>query len=128
MPTETLHFENARLAQQLFNNDPRNLQSLEEHLGVKAVARENWIKLEGPSEGVELAKELLQSLETGLKNGGTVRNLAHAVNAFRAYAELPILADALEEAGCDDSRILRHLRARTKGHDSRCWVLKRLLA
>ena len=40
MPTETLQFENARLAQQLFNNDPRNLQSLEEHLGVKAVARD----------------------------------------------------------------------------------------
>jgi hypothetical protein len=61
-------------------------------------------------------------------NGGTVRNLAHAIHAFRAYAELPILADALEEAGCADGRILRHLRARTKGHDSRCWVLKRLLA
>ena len=26
MPTETLHFENARIAQQLFNNDTRNLQ------------------------------------------------------------------------------------------------------
>ena len=34
MPTETLHFENARLAQQLFNNDSHNLQSLEENLGV----------------------------------------------------------------------------------------------
>jgi hypothetical protein len=28
MPTETLHFENARFAHQLFNNEPRNLQSL----------------------------------------------------------------------------------------------------
>jgi phosphate starvation-inducible PhoH-like protein len=73
MPTETLQFENARLAQQLFNNDPRNLQALEEQLGVKAVARENWIKLDGPDDAVERARELFQSLETSLKNGGTVR-------------------------------------------------------
>jgi phosphate starvation-inducible protein PhoH and related proteins len=47
MPSETLHFENARIAQQLFNNDPRNLQALESQLGVKATSREGWIKLEG---------------------------------------------------------------------------------
>jgi phosphate starvation-inducible PhoH-like protein len=49
------------------------LQSLEEHLGVKAVARENWIKLDGAEDAVERARELLQSLESSLKNGGTVR-------------------------------------------------------
>ncbi len=49
MPTETLHFENARVAQQLYNNDPRNLQALEHQLGVKATSREGWIKLEGES-------------------------------------------------------------------------------
>ena len=82
MPAETLHFENARLAQQLFNNDPRNLQSLEEHLGVNAVARENWIKLEGPDDALERARELFQSLETLLKNGGAVRQreFSHALN------------------------------------------------
>ena len=45
MPTETVHFENPRLAQQLFNHEPRNLQALEQELAVKAVAREsgsNW--------------------------------------------------------------------------------------
>ena len=30
MPTETLHFENARFAQHLYNNDTRNLQALED--------------------------------------------------------------------------------------------------
>jgi phosphate starvation-inducible protein PhoH and related proteins len=74
MPTETLHFENARLAQQTFNNEPRNLQALAAELGVKAVARENWIKLDGPGDGLEMARELFQSLEIALKNGGAVRN------------------------------------------------------
>ena len=37
MITETLHFENPRLAQQLFNNNSQNLLALEESLGVKAM-------------------------------------------------------------------------------------------
>ena len=34
---------------------------------------------------------------------------------------------ALEEAGCQDDRILRHLRTKME-HTSRCWVLLRLQA
>ena len=85
MATETLHFENARLAQQLFNNDPRNLQTLEDELSVKAVARENWIKLEGAGEAIEQAKQMFQALETSLKSGATVRNreFAHAINVVK---------------------------------------------
>ena len=74
MITETLHFENARIAQQLFNNDPKNLQSLEEQLKVKATCREGWIKLEGDADAVEHAKQIFQLLENAIKTGGTVRN------------------------------------------------------
>jgi len=74
MPTETLHFENARFAQQLFSNDTRNLQALEENLGVKATSREGWIRLEGPADGVERAKQMFQLLESSLKAGTPVRN------------------------------------------------------
>ncbi|HEX3716642.1 MAG TPA: PhoH family protein [Verrucomicrobiae bacterium] len=85
MPSETIHFENARLAQQTFNNEPRNLQALQDELGVKAVARENWIKLEGASEGLEKAKELFNSLEGLLKSGGVVRNreFSNALNVVK---------------------------------------------
>jgi len=85
MPTETLHFETPRLAQQTFNNEPRNLQALHDELAVKAVARENWIKLEGPAEGLEQAKALFQSLEGLLKNGGVVRNreFSHSLNVVK---------------------------------------------
>jgi phosphate starvation-inducible protein PhoH and related proteins len=85
MPTETLHFENARVAQQLFNNESRNLQSLETELGVKATAREGWIKLEGPADGLERAKELFASLENMLKAGSHIRNreFTHALNVVK---------------------------------------------
>ena len=85
MATETLHFESARAAQLLFNNEPRNLQSLEDQLGVKATARDGWIKLDGSADGVERAKQLFASLEASLKAGAPVRNrdFTHALNVVR---------------------------------------------
>src|SRR6516164_4971128 len=85
MSSETLHFENARLAQQLFNNDPRNLQALEHQLGVKATSREGWIKLEGDPEAMERAKHLFLLLEDSLKAGTPVRNpeFSHALNIVK---------------------------------------------
>lgn len=74
MTTETLHFESARIVQQLYNNDPQNLASLETALKVKAIARDGFIKLEGEEQGVALARQMFQTLETSLKNGAAIRN------------------------------------------------------
>jgi len=85
MASETLHYENARFAQQLFNNDPRNLDTLHDQLGVKATSREGWIKLEGVAEAVEIAKHVFQFLEKALKEGQPVRNreFAYALNVAK---------------------------------------------
>jgi len=71
---ETLHFESARFAQQLFNNDPQNLKALEQNMEVKATCRDGWIKLEGASDHVERARQMFQQLESSLKAGNTVKN------------------------------------------------------
>jgi phosphate starvation-inducible PhoH-like protein len=85
MATETLHFENARLAQQLYNNDPRNLQHLEEQLGVKATSREGWIKLEGEAEAIDRAKQLFLLMENSLQAGTPVRTreFSHALSIVK---------------------------------------------
>ena len=85
MAIETLHFENARFAQQLFNHEPRNLQALEIELGVKATAREGWIKLEGTAGDIERAKHLFGSLENMLKSGSPVKNrdFTHALTVVK---------------------------------------------
>src|SRR3954468_19179730 len=85
MATETLHFENARVAQQLYNHDPRNLQALEQQLGVKATSREGWIRLDGEAEAIERAKHLFLSLEGSLKAGTPIRNreFSHALNIVK---------------------------------------------
>ena len=70
----TLHYENARIAQQLFNNDTKNLQALTDRLGVKVTCRDGWIKLEGDEADVAIATSLFQSLESAIKSGVVIRN------------------------------------------------------
>lgn len=86
MTTETLHYENARFAQQLFNSDPKNLQSLQTELAVKASSRDGWIKLEGAKEAVARGQQLFQHLESLLKSGAQIRNreFTYAVGVLKA--------------------------------------------
>ena len=85
MATETLHFDNARIAQQLFNSDPHTLEALEKQLGVKATVRDGWIKLDGPADGLGRAKQLFVSLEASLKAGSSIKNreFTHALNVVK---------------------------------------------
>ncbi|MDQ6630724.1 MAG: PhoH family protein [Verrucomicrobiota bacterium] len=85
MHSETLHFENARLAQQLFNSDPQNLHQLEKELGVKATSREGWIKLDGTPQNIDRAKQMFQLLENSIKTGSLVRNreFSQALNVVK---------------------------------------------
>jgi hypothetical protein len=49
--------------------------------------------------------------------------LAQGVYAEKAFDRLPILADALQEAGCDSEAILNHLRDANAPHVRGCWAL-----
>jgi hypothetical protein len=57
---------------------------------------------------------------------GTVRNIAQAIYDERAFDRLPILADALEEAGCTNRDILNHCRC-DGAHARGCWVVDLIL-
>jgi hypothetical protein len=52
--------------------------------------------------------------------------LAHGIYADRAFGRMPILADALEEAGCDHPQTLAHCRGPGL-HARGCWVVDRVL-
>ncbi|MEY4689944.1 MAG: hypothetical protein RIT19_269 [Verrucomicrobiota bacterium] len=83
--TETLHFENARAALQLLGGDERNLHALEKELGLKAAARDGWIRLEGPADAVGRGVRLFQLLEAAQKDGSPVksRDFTHALHVVR---------------------------------------------
>jgi hypothetical protein len=55
-------------------------------------------------------------------NGAAVRQLATLIDRERDFSYLPILADALEEAGCSDAGLLEHCRQRD-GHVLGCWAV-----
>jgi hypothetical protein len=56
-----------------------------------------------------------------------VASLAHTAYDERAFDRLPILADALEEAGCTDAELLAHCRQPGE-HVRGCWVVDLVLA
>ncbi len=56
----------------------------------------------------------------------TVRALATGIYAERAFDRMPILADALEDAGCEHADILTHCRG-DGPHVRGCWVVDLIL-
>jgi serine/threonine protein kinase len=55
-------------------------------------------------------------------NNDTVRSMARAIDDNDTFERLPILADALEDAGCTDVEQLEHLRG-PGPHVRGCWAL-----
>ena len=81
----------------------------------------------------DLLRDLCNPFHAGLVdaallswNGGTVPRLAGAIYEERRFGDLPILADALEEAGCTDHDLLRHCRSGGE-HVRGCWAVDLLL-
>lgn len=56
----------------------------------------------------------------------TVVNLARHAHATTDFGVMPVLADALQDAGCDRADVLDHLRGDTQ-HARGCWVLEAIL-
>ena len=53
--------------------------------------------------------------------------LARGIYADRAFDRMPILADALQDAGCDNADVLAHCRDAAQVHVRGCWVVDLLL-
>jgi tetratricopeptide (TPR) repeat protein len=59
-------------------------------------------------------------------NGGVVLQLARTIYEELAFGLMPVLADALQEAGCTDEALLDHCRS-SAGHLRGCWALDLVL-
>ncbi len=59
-------------------------------------------------------------------NRGTAAKVARGIYEERAFGRLPLLADAMEDAGCSDAALLGHLRG-PGPHVRGCWAVDSLL-
>jgi hypothetical protein len=57
-----------------------------------------------------------------------VLGLARGINADLAFDRMPILADALQDAGCDNDELLNHFRDTSATHVRGCWALGLVLS
>lgn len=60
-------------------------------------------------------------------NNRAIERLGQVIYEDKAFDRMPILADALEEAGCHDEDILTHCRQQEGHHSRGCWVVDLLL-
>ena len=73
MTTETLKFSSPRLLSQLYANDVRNLDQVEQLLDVNLVNRDDWLRIEGEPESIEQVTSLFQFLGCARDQGIHIR-------------------------------------------------------
>jgi hypothetical protein len=86
----------------------------------RAMARDLRDVFGNPFRAARLAPGVLAS------NGGAVGKIARAIHEAQRFEDLPVLADAIEEAGCADADVLAHCRG-GGGHVRGCWVIAAIL-
>ncbi len=97
MPTSsadaaTIEFENARALQSLYANDEKLLKELETELGIRIVARDNVLRIDGEPAKVDIVRRLFAELDEARQRGLTIRG-----HEFR-YALRTILGADSESA------------------------------
>jgi phosphate starvation-inducible protein PhoH and related proteins len=123
-----LTFDDNRLASALFGQYGQNLALIERRLGVVATSRGNQVTLEGPREGCEQARRVLEGLYERLKRGDELVQ-GDVDGAIRLAISQGSLFD-FDPAGARDSFTeinlrKRRVRARTPAQDAYVRALKR---
>ena len=123
-----LTFDDNRLASALFGQYGQNLALIERRLGVVATSRGNHVTLEGPREGCEQARRVLESLYERLKRGDELVQ-GEVEGAIRLAISQGSLFDFDPSAARDSFEEInlrkRRVRARTPGQDAYVRALKR---
>lgn len=73
-----------------------------------------------------LAAPALEEFRPGWRSAGAVA-LADGMYAARDFTGMPALADELQDAGCDEPRVLDHCRDPAGVHARGCWVVDLVL-
>ena len=123
-----LTFDDNRLASALFGQYGQNLALIERRLGVVATSRGNQVTLEGPREGCEQARRVLEGLYERLKRGDELVQ-GDVDGAIRLAISQGSLFDfdpaAARDSFAEINLRKRRVRARTPAQDAYVRALKR---
>jgi hypothetical protein len=96
------------------------------HRSVAEVANEDWLDPRFLDMAGNADRATAVQSRWLAWNHGTIPAIARGIYEERAFHDLPILADALEDAGCTSRDILDHCRG-PRPHVRGCWVVDLLL-
>lgn len=85
MNSQTVHFSNPRVLEELYCADEKNLDRMEQVFGIKVVTRDDWMQFSGEStDAIARAESFLRILENGRKQGLkiTQTDFQHFLKAF----------------------------------------------
>ena len=84
MATKTLYYANPRHLSSLYCGREDNLLLVEKAFAVKLVTREDWLKVEGPANGISRTEEFFDFLNAGRGQGLTLRSadFTHLLEGF----------------------------------------------
>jgi phosphate starvation-inducible PhoH-like protein len=123
-----LTFDDNRLASSLFGQYGQNLALLERRLGVSADSRGNQVTIEGPREGVEQARGVLESLYERLKRGDELvsGDVEGAIRLAVAQGSLFDFDPSAPRGNIEEINLRkRPVRARTAAQDAYIRALRR---
>lgn len=86
MSDATIHFDNAREAQEIGGRRGEYFPRIEKTLGVGLTARDLWVRIEGPEDRVAAAQRFFEALR-GARNSGAVLREHGVAFALRAFKE-----------------------------------------
>jgi len=119
-----------RLMRQSYSRIVRTLHSVMDHLlpadSLLPLANKTWHHQVGLIHDIFGPYPLRPVLCDRGWHTGTIAALAQGIYDDRAFDRLPILADALEDAGCTNADILNHCRQPGE-HVRGCWVVDLVL-
>jgi phosphate starvation-inducible PhoH-like protein len=124
----TLAFDDNRLASALFGQYGQNLALLERRLGVSVVSRGNQVTIEGPREGCEQARRVLEQLYEQLKRGDDVvsGDVEGAIRLALAQGSLFDFDPTAPRGNIEEINLRkRPVRARTAAQDAYIRALRR---
>jgi len=73
VPSKTIRFPSPRHLHQLYAGREENLAYAEQHLGVKLVTREDWLKIDGPDTAIASTEALFGFLNDARTQGVSIR-------------------------------------------------------